>query len=162
MGFRDWFSRNKAPPRDPLQAYDARLDALAERAALLRKSAATLLAVRRDLDRKLLALQERTAQAQAQLERARDDLEVRAVLDADLQRLGRDGEALTLQRARVDQDAVALTAAVGTVEQERETLSAHPDVRARHVLGRGPDLDRRSSGARRYQRGHWQRIRITS
>jgi chromosome segregation ATPase len=123
MGFRDWFSRKPAAPSDPLRAYDARLDALAERAALLRRSAATLLAVRRDLDRKLLALQQRTTHARAQAERARDEPDVRAVLEADLERLGRDGEALTLQRARVDQDALALTGAVGTVEQERETLS---------------------------------------
>lgn len=123
MGFRDWFRRKPAPPRDPLQAYDLRLDALGERAALLRKSAATLLAVRRDLDRKLQALQAQLTQAQAQAQRAGEDATLRAVLGGDVERLRRDLEAATGQRARVDQDALALTAAVGTVEDEREQLA---------------------------------------
>ena len=48
MGLFDWFKRKPKKPTDPLAAYDARIDALAQRAQLLRRSAATLLAVRRD------------------------------------------------------------------------------------------------------------------
>ena len=128
MAFFDLF-RRKRKPTDPLAAYDARLDALAQRAQLLRKSAATLLAVRRDLDRRLdaFAAKERDAQARAEAARQAGDPQAAEVLANDALARERDRDALAIQRERVATDAQDLTDAVGALNAEFEQLSRERD-----------------------------------
>ena len=137
MGLLDLF-RRQPKPSDPLAAYDARLDALAQRAQLLRKSAATLLAVRRDLDRRLDAFTTKEHQAQARAEAARlaGDLQAAEVLARDALSSARDRDALAEQRERVATDAQDLTDAVGALNTEFEQLSRERDA-ARVALAAG-------------------------
>jgi len=125
MGLLSWFRKAPKPPADPLAIYDARIDALSRRAALLRQSAATLLAVRRDLDRQLAALDARTAKALAQKDAAAQagDLESAAVLGADAHALTLDRDPAALRRERVAGDAEDLAAAVKQVQAEVESLN---------------------------------------
>ena len=129
MGIFDWFRRKPKAPADPIAAYDARIDALGERAALLRKSAATLLAVRRDLDRKLAELEAREKDALARVETAKkhDELDAASVLTEDARRLTKDREALASQRERVVRDAEDLAEACKRVEAESEELQRERD-----------------------------------
>lgn len=147
MGLFD-FLRRKKQPEDPLAAYEARIDALAERAQLLRKSAATLLAVRRDLDRKLAALEAAERELKARQDQAlrAGDPEVVRVLKEDLQRLGRDRDPVLEQREKVARDAADLSEAVQHVEAESETLQRERDgarvalAAGQAVLGARPAL----------------------
>jgi hypothetical protein len=129
MGLLDWLRRKPLPTVDPLAAYDARIDALGARGQLLRKSAATLLAVRRDLDRRSADLegkQEQTA-ARAQAAKSEGDLDSASVLADDARKLGADLDALRAQREKVVRDAEDLAAAVKAVEAEGEELQRERD-----------------------------------
>jgi len=129
MGLFDWFRKKPAKPVDPIAAYDARIDALAQRAQLLRRSAATLLAVRRDLDRRGAELEarEETAQKRAENARASGDEAAADVLTEDGKRAARDREPLAQQREKVARDATDLAEAVKSVEAESEELQRERD-----------------------------------
>ncbi|MBS2030179.1 MAG: hypothetical protein JST54_19910 [Deltaproteobacteria bacterium] len=129
MGLFDWFRRKPKQPTDPLAAYDARIDALAQRAQLLRRSAATLLAVRRDLDRRGAELEarEETALKRSRDARAGGDEAAADVLAEDAKRSARDREPLQEQREKVARDAADLAEAVKAVEAESEELQRERD-----------------------------------
>jgi SMC interacting uncharacterized protein involved in chromosome segregation len=142
MGWFDWFRGKKAKVAlSPVEAFDLRIDTLGARAAALRKSAATLLTVRRDLDRKLDALGKHLEAARGQRDRAlrERDGEAAAVLATDQARFERDHTYLLEQKAKVSTDAEALTEAVKAVEAEAEALRRERDgarvqLEAAHVV----------------------------
>ena len=124
-----------------MAAFDGRIDALSNRAGALRKSAATLLTVRRDLDRQLegLGKHAETAKANEALAREASEAHTAEVLAADQERFATQVEHLSEQRAKVVEDASALTTAVQGIERELETLrrerdSARVQLVARDVL----------------------------
>ena len=128
MGFFDRF-RRKPKTLDPIAAYEARIDALAQRAQLVRKSAATLLALRNDLERRIeeLEAKERDARARADGARLAGDAEAAQILEKDAGRLARDKEPLLENRARVATDAQDLADAATALNAEREALTRERD-----------------------------------
>lgn len=126
-----WWKRllalfRRAPRKaDPLAIYDRQLDGLAKRVQALRRSAASLLAARRELDRKLEAGREKLAALLPRIEQADDagDRETGAILQSDRARIDREMEHLSEQRLKAGADAEALIEAVGSLEQQREALA---------------------------------------
>jgi phage shock protein A len=151
MGLLDWFRKKPPETVDPVKAFEQRIDALCNRASALRKSAATLLTVRRDLDRKLETLGKQIAVAQTNGERAEQsgDSQAAMVLKNDQERFGKEKEHLSDQRAKVIEDAQALTNAVRTIESEvdelkRERDSARVQLATKDVLVRAkPAMEER-------------------
>ena len=130
MGLLDWLRKKPAPAAaDPMLAFDRRIDALAARAGALRRSAATLLTVRRELDRKLEGLGRHTRTARDNEDQARTsgDAATAAVLLADQQRFSADEAHLREQREKVTTDAAALSEAVQGIERELETVRRERD-----------------------------------
>ena len=142
MGLFDWLRPKRARvPEDPMLAFDRRIDALTARAGALRRSAATLLTVRRELDRKLEGLGRHAQAAQDSEAQAREggDADTAAVLHADQQRFAGEQAHVREQREKVVVDAAALTDAVQGIEKELETLrrerdSARVQLAARDML----------------------------
>lgn len=125
--------RKKAPPADPLQAYDGFLEVLERQGMEVRRSAATLLAIRGDLTRtearhrqRLSELRDRLVEARATGERRaaeileRDEAQLQRVLSNTLEALARataDAELL-LEAAR------ELSAQLTELKMERESAAA--------------------------------------
>jgi phage shock protein A len=152
MGFFDWLrGKRETEPVDPVRAFEQRIDALAARAGALRKSAATLLTVRRDLDRQLESTAKNVETAKANQAKATEsgDAQAAEVLGADRERFERDREHLQAQRDKVATDATALTEAVRGIEGDLEQLrrerdSARVQLAASNVLARSrPALEDR-------------------
>jgi phage shock protein A len=131
----DWWRRKQKPakPSDPLAAFDQLIEDLERQGAEIRKSAATLLALRGDVSRSeeryLKRLEELSHRAS--VARAREDAKVLAVLERDRSQaeslLRSTREAL----ARADADARLLLEAaaelgerVAELRVERESASA--------------------------------------
>ena len=127
MGFLSWLKSrfaSKAAPEDedPVAAFDRRLQTLAERAGEMRKSAATLLAARGELDRGIEAAREAEKHARARIVDAAGKPDVAAVLEADAERAAKRAESLAKDRERFDGEAAALAESVAKVEEEAEVL----------------------------------------
>lgn len=80
------FFRKKPPPKkdvDPLEAFDAMIASLERQGAEVRKSAATLLALRGELSREREKLQKRLGGIDERRQRAKGDATVERTLDRD-------------------------------------------------------------------------------
>jgi phage shock protein A len=125
VGLKGWLKARftkKAAEDDPVKAYDQRLDSLQARATELRRSAATLLAARGELDRSIGAAQEQESQARERLVKAAFKPDVAAVLQADVTRAQERARALSEERGRLEDEAGVLAETVGNIEAEAETL----------------------------------------
>lgn len=129
MGVIAWLrerlsGRSLPAPVDPIDAYDRRIDALSGRGGELRRAAATLLALRGELERGLAAEEGKQRDARARLEQARGKsrADVSAVLSEDLERATERMEAMSNELAQVGEDAKALGASAKEVEREAEQL----------------------------------------
>jgi phage shock protein A len=109
---------------DPIEAYDRRIDALSGRGSELRRAAATLLALRGELERGLDAEKGKQREARARLEQARGKsrADVSAVLSEDLGRATERMEAISNELAQVGEDAKALGFSAKEIEREAEQL----------------------------------------
>lgn len=141
MGLIGWLkgrlAKGAPADADPVQAYDRRLDTLRARSAELRRSAATLLAARGELDRAIAAAQEAERQAKERLEEAAGRHDVAAVLEADRERARQRGRALAEERERLVSEAKGLAEAVAGVEAEAEGLRREREAaRARWTASR--------------------------
>lgn len=121
-----WLKRRftrRAPERetDPLAAWDERLQVLSRRTSDLRRSAATLLAMRGELERGL-------AQAESLAEEARRKAadpaaqRIAAVLEEDAAAAERRAESIRVELERVEVEAAAIAETVQTLEREAEQL----------------------------------------
>ena len=126
MGLWSWFKKRfgRAPPEaeDPVKAFDQRLDTLGARACELRRSAATLLAARGEIDRAIVAAKDAEQQARDRLGKAAGRADIAAVLEADAARAAERQQALKEQREKLETEAKALAETVGKVEADAELL----------------------------------------
>jgi len=123
MGWiRERFAKPKVAGDDPVKAYDRRLDTLTARAAELRRSAATLLAARGEIDRALKAAQAAEEQARTRLAQALGRPAVAKVLESDLKLAQDRQKPLADERERIDAEAKNLAETVSKVEAEAESL----------------------------------------
>jgi chromosome segregation ATPase len=131
VGLLGWIKERFAKPKpvddDPVKAYDRRLDTLTARAADLRRSAATLLAARGEVDRALKAAQAGEEQARARLAQAQGRPDVVKVLEGDLALAQDRQKPLSDERERIDAEAKNLAETVGKVESEAEALRRERD-----------------------------------
>lgn len=121
-----WFfrGRRRVEPDDPLAAFDRRIDALAARAAELRRSAATLLSTKGEMTRAQSAARRRAAQVAARAGaagRAGDDRSA-VVLEGDARAAEAEAAGFDRELARVDDDARALAEGTRRIEEELSTL----------------------------------------
>ena len=129
MGLRDWFRRRKATPaRDPIEAFDSRIDALAARGAALRTSAAALMASRRTLERKIAQGEVADGDREARTEQAlASDPEALAVLQADRAAAVKLKEQWEEEMRRATSEAEAVAEAVRAIETELAKLRLERD-----------------------------------
>ena len=102
--------KRPAPPRDPLQAFDALVEELEAQASEVRKGAATLLAVRSELGRNLERYAAREKDLHQRLREAdrRHDAAAQRLLTRDGEETGRRLAVAQTLLARVDSDAELL------------------------------------------------------
>lgn len=119
------------PPEDPLAAFDTVIASLEREGAQVRKSAATLLAVRSELLRDQEKYEQRMAAVKAKLELASADAKAEKTLRKDLldfqQRLDRTKEALAQSEANATllKDAAEdLARQLGDLQEERQSARA--------------------------------------
>jgi len=93
----------------------------------LRRSAATLLAARGEIDRALKAAQAAEEQARARLAQAAGRPDVVSVLEGDLAKARDRQKPLSDERERIDAEAKGLAETVGKVEAEAEALRRERD-----------------------------------
>jgi phage shock protein A len=126
LGLWSWFKKRigRSPPEaeDPVKAFDQRLDTLGARASELRRSAATLLAARGEIDRAIVAAKDAEQQARARLAQAAGRADIAAVLEADAARAVERQQALKEQREKLETEAKSLAETVGKVEADAEVL----------------------------------------
>lgn len=136
--FFDWLRRKKSPPKperskDPLAAFDQLIEDLERQGAEVRKSAATLLALRGDLTRsedryakRLADISKRRAQADAQREEKishaleRDRVQTESLLSTTRESLTRAAQDSKL----LLEAAAELGSRVAELRAERESASA--------------------------------------
>jgi len=117
----NWLKKRfgKAPEEEsPVAAFDQRLDTLGARASELRRSAATLLAARGEIDRAIASAKDAEKQARERLAQAAGRQDVATVLEADAARAVERQKVLLEQRERLESEAMALAETVGKVEAE--------------------------------------------
>ena len=131
MGLMGWikgrFAKPKSVEDDPVKAYDRRLDTLTSRAAELRRTAATLLAARGEIDRALKAAQSAEEQARSRLAQAAGRADIVQVLESDIARAQERAKPLADERVRIDVEAKGLSETVAKVEAEAEALRRERD-----------------------------------
>ena len=111
-------------PEDPMEAWDRRIDALSGKGSELRKAAATLLALRSELERGVNTAKARMKDAGSRLEQAiaQSKQDVATVLEDDLEQARERADHLTAELERVVQDASALGLTAREIEKEAEGL----------------------------------------
>ncbi len=109
----------KAP--DPLAGFDQRLQVLTRRTSELRRSAATLLSLRGDLER---GIEQAKAQADEARRKASDPAaeRIRSVLEDDAERAQQRAVELQAELERVRVEAAALSETVQSLEREAEQV----------------------------------------
>lgn len=129
-------------PVDPLAAYDAVIDSFERQATEVRKSAATLLALRGELNRELEKYAKRLESLAARLSAAKDDVKIEKVLQRDREealamKLQTDAalEGAKRDAAMLLSAAEDLAAKVTSLKAER--VSAKARFAAGHTLSEG-------------------------
>lgn len=122
------FGRKKKPaaPEDPLQAYDAYLEDLERQAGEVRKSAATLLALRSTLQRDEQKYRKQLSEVAERMKKANDRHDAKAirVLQADLDHSQKMIESSTDALAKAEGDAELLMDAARELAKKAESLRA--------------------------------------
>jgi hypothetical protein len=121
------FFRRKPPkPKDPLAVYDAALEDLSREGSAIRRSAATLLALRSELLRNLEKQKGQEAALRQRMEeaRAREDLLCLQTLTRDLELLAPRREANEAALAKAEADAATLTETAEALQREQSDLRA--------------------------------------
>ncbi len=129
MGLIAWIRRRfaRAPKtrRDPLlAAFDQRITELDGRASELRRSAATLLATRGELERGQAAAEMRARQCRVRADEAQKaaEAQARAVSLADAEAADTEARGFAEQMAKVDEDAQAIAETTRKLEGELASL----------------------------------------
>ncbi|MFN7135163.1 MAG: hypothetical protein ACK4N5_24020, partial [Myxococcales bacterium] len=121
----DWlkkrFARQPAPEPNPLAPWDERLGVLTRRTSELRRSAATLLSLRGELERGVLKARQQASEARRKAEEPAAQ-RIAVVLAEDAERADKRADELQaeLERVRIEADGLAET--VRTLEAEAEQL----------------------------------------
>jgi hypothetical protein len=133
-----FFRRKKPAPPDPLAAFDAALEDLQREGATLRRSAATLLALRGELTRTLEKQRAQRASLSARLAEAieRGDGQVAQALQRDLGHLDAQIAANTDAQTKAEADSATLTETGLLLQQRQSDLEAErAGAQARLALG---------------------------
>lgn len=118
-----FFKRKPAAPPDPLASFDAVLGSMTRQGEALRKSAATLLALKAQLSRDDERLRLLRVEVQARLDQTTDE-QVAQTLRGDLLSAERRREAVLESRVKVEGDAALLLEAAREHTQRLEALAA--------------------------------------
>jgi phage shock protein A len=122
---RRLFRRKPKVVRDPLlRAFDARIDELSGRASELRRSAATLLATRGELERGKESAAARAKQCRTRSEQAKkgDEAQARAVLMADAEAADQEARGFAEQLSKLDDDSRTIGETARKIEAELAAL----------------------------------------
>lgn len=130
--------KKKAPPEDPLKAYDAYLEDLDRQAGEVRKSAATLLALRSTLQRDQEKYRKQRDELNARFKKANDKSDAKAtrLLQADLEHTDKliDGTNEALARAETDAELL-MDAAKDLAKKADELRAERASAKARLAAG---------------------------
>ncbi len=117
-----WFKKKIAPPPDPLAAFDGAIESLERQGREVRKSAATLLSLKRDLERELERSARRREEVAQRLGAAGDDARAVHVLQGDWAGLDKADAATREALARAEADAGLLAEAAHGLTGQLESL----------------------------------------
>lgn len=134
------FFRRKSPPKppDPLAAYDGALEDLAREGAAVRRSAATLLALRAELQRAIEKLTAQRGELQRRVEqaKAKEDLLALRTLSRDLEQLAPRLAANQASLVKAEADVATLTETAEEVQRRQsELLAERESAHAQLALG---------------------------
>jgi chromosome segregation ATPase len=132
------FRRKPPKPQNPLAAYDAALEELSREGSAIRRSAATLLALRSELLRGLDKQRGQESALRRRIEeaRAREDLLALQTLSRDLELLTPRLEANEAALAKAEADAATLTETAEALQRQQSALrSERESAHAQLALG---------------------------
>lgn len=131
-----FFKKKKVTPRDPLAAFDGVIESLERQGREVRRSAATLLALRKELEREGAGHAARQQDLQERLARAGGDDRAERTLRADLVELERSIDQTKTALARAEGDAALLLQTAETLGRKiAELKGERQSARARLSTG---------------------------